>query len=177
MHLMCDTRGDDRQGMNTEVLVIGLGNEFRSDDGLGLCAAREVQRRGPPGVRVMECSGEGTALLEAWKGAECVLLIDAICPGHSAGSLHRIDCRRDSTPHSLFRSSSHTFGVSEAIALATSLGSLPRVLLLYGIEGCNFTPGQGLSDAVVRSIPDLIAWIGADIADLTHTNEPARGTP
>lgn len=161
--------------MTPGVLVIGLGNEFRSDDGLGLCAAREVQRRGIPGVTVVERSGEGTGLLEAWKDAPCVLLIDAVQPGHLPGGVHRIDCHHDPVPHSLFRSSSHTFGVSEAIALARSLDSLPRVLILYGIEGCTFVPGRGLSDAVVRSIPDLLTWIGEDIAELMHTKEPARG--
>lgn len=161
--------------MTPGVLVIGIGNEFRSDDGAGLCTVRALRRRGHPDVTVLERSGEGTALLETWKGAACVLLIDAVQPGHCPGGLHRIDCHHEAVPHSLFRSSSHTFGVSEAIALASSLGSLPRVLLLYGIEGSSFAQGTGLSDAVVRGIPDLLAWIEEDIAELMHTKEPARG--
>jgi hydrogenase maturation protease len=124
----------------------------------------------------MERSGEGAVLLEAWKGAGCVLLIDAVSSGHAPGDLHRIDCHRAQVPHSLFRSSSHTFGVSEAIELGRTLDTLPGVLMLYGIEGSSFEPGRGLSDVVVRSIPGLLAWIEEDIAELTHLKEHPEKT-
>lgn len=163
--------------MTSQILLIGIGNEFRTDDGLGLWTVRELRRRGLPGVGLLERSGEGMALLDAWEGASCVMLIDAVCSGSTPGDVIRIDCHRERVPHSLFRSSSHTFGVSEAIELSRSLGSLPGVVLLYGIEGGSFAPGRGLSDAVLRSIPDLIARIEDDIAHLMHTQEPARGDP
>ena len=161
--------------MNSGILVIGIGNEFRSDDGLGLYAARELKRRGCSGVTVIEHPGEGSSLHEAWQGCGCAMLIDAVSSGGTPGSVHRVDCHRDPVPHSLFRSSSHTFGVSEAIALGRTLGSLPGVLLLYGVEGRTFEPGRGLSEAVVRGIPVLIARIEEDIADLTHRTQPAGG--
>jgi hydrogenase maturation protease len=163
--------------MSSGILVIGIGNEFRSDDGLGLYAARELKRRGFPGVTVIEHPGEGTSLLESWKASDSALLIDAVSSGGTPGDIHRIDCLVERVPHSLFRSSSHTFGVSEAIALGTNLGSLPRVLMLYGLEGNHFGPGSGLSDAVLRGMPGLIACIEDDIAHLTHLMEPAGEHP
>jgi hydrogenase maturation protease len=67
--------------------------------------------------------------------------------------------------------------VSEAIALGKSLGSLPHALVLYGIEGKNFGPGSGLSDAVLRGMPGLIACIEDDIARLTHSMAPTGEHP
>jgi hydrogenase maturation protease len=163
--------------MNAGILVVGIGNEFRSDDGLGLFAARELKRRGFSGVTVLEHAGEGTSLGGLWEGADCALLIDAVSSGGTPGDIHRIDCHISPVPHSLFRSSSHTFGASEAIALGKSLKSLPRVLMLYGIEGNHFGPGSGLSDAVLRGMPGLITCIEEDLAHLTHLAEPAGEHP
>jgi hydrogenase maturation protease len=63
-------------GVERPILVIGVGNEFRTDDGLGILAAREIRRRTYPGVEVLEAGGEGTALLESWKGYDHVLIVD-----------------------------------------------------------------------------------------------------
>jgi len=147
-------------------LVIGVGNEFRTDDGLGILAAREIRRRTYPGVEVIEASGEGTALLESWKGYDHVLIVDAVCSGATRGSVHRIDLITQSIPRGFFNPSSHSFGVGEAVEMARQLGQLPEVLLLYGIEGCQFETGAGLTNDVVRSIPNLLALIEADISQL-----------
>jgi hydrogenase maturation protease len=159
--------------LNGGIRFIGLGNAYRTDDGLGLYAARELARRGLPGVTVMEMPGEGTALLEAWRGTWCVVLCDAISSGGTPGDVHRIDCLASPVPHSLFRSSCHTFGVAEAIALGKSLDEVPGILLLYGIEGCRFDQGEGLTDPVVRSMPQLLARIEDELAHLTPYTEPA----
>ena len=153
-------------GVERPILVIGVGNEFRTDDGLGILAAREIRRRTYPGVEVREASGEGTALLESWKGYDHVLIVDAVCSGATRGSVHRIDLVTKSIPRGFFKSSSHSFGVAEAVEMARQLGQLPEVLFLYGIEGCHFETGTGLTDDVVRSIPELIGLIEADLSQL-----------
>jgi hydrogenase maturation protease len=164
---------EDPVGLNATALVIGIGNEFRSDDGLGVLAAREIRRRALPGVRVIEESGEGTSLLESWQGYPYVVLIDAVSSGASAGEVHRIDCIASPVPRTLFRGSSHAFGVADAVALGRNLGTLPGVLLLYGIEGCRFDTGTGLSDNVIRSMPQLLGLIEADIEHAGHLTVPA----
>lgn len=164
-------------GVETAILVIGVGNEFRTDDGLGILAAREIRRRNYPGVEVTEASGEGTALLEAWKGYDRVMIVDAICSGTTRGAVHRIDLTTKSIPRGFFQPSSHNFGVSEAVEMARQLGQLPGVLLLYGIEGCQFDTGTGLTNEVVRSIPRLLGLVEADIIRLSpRTHQPSEGT-
>ncbi|HUI66239.1 MAG TPA: hydrogenase maturation protease [Bacteroidota bacterium] len=144
-------------------LLIGIGNEFRTDDALGILVAREIRRRNPEGVTILEQSGEGTALMEAWEGAEEVIIVDAILSGKAPGEIFRLDALHQDVPRGLFHYSSHSFGVAEAVAMARELGRLPRHLILYGIEGKEFGEGVGLSDRVVRSIPELIAMIEEDL--------------
>jgi hydrogenase maturation protease len=55
----------------------------------------------------------------------------------------------------VFRSSTHAFGVGEAIELARALGTLPGQVLVYGIEGSDFDAREGLSPAVDAAVERL----------------------
>jgi hydrogenase maturation protease len=148
------------------VLVIGVGNEYRSDDGLGIYAARELRHRLPEDVSVREESGEGTSLIQGWEGFSHVVIVDAVSSGAQSGVLHQYNAIAEKVPKRWFNSSSHQFGVAEAIAMARYLNRLPRTLVLYGIEGETFEPGIGLSESVVKSVPDLLHRIERDIQRL-----------
>src|SRR5690242_9288233 len=128
-------------------IVIGVGNEYRRDDGVGLVVARRI-RAVAPGVRVREESGEGAALIEAWQGAEIAVLCDAVHAGAAPGTIHRLDARQQPIPSGFFRYSTHAFSVAEAVELARALGALPAQMVIYGIEGADYASGVGLSPAV-----------------------------
>jgi hydrogenase maturation protease len=151
------------------VILIGVGNEFRTDDGLGVFIAREIRRRGLRGIEILEHSGEGSSLMLTWGGAAAVLIVDAIASGAEPGYVHRVDASATSIPRHFFHYSSHEFGVVEAIEMARQLRQLPPRLLLYGIEGEKYDQGTGLSDAVVRGVPDLISMIESDLSVISHT--------
>lgn len=133
-------------------LVIGIGNEYRRDDGAGLIAARRIAAMNPPGTQVVEAGGEGATLIETWQDAPVVILIDAVSSGAPAGTLHRIDAHSQPLPRDFFHHSTHAFGVAEAIELARALDRLPPCLIVYGIEGKDFAAGTGLSVEVARTV-------------------------
>jgi len=147
---------------NSLTLFIGVGNEYRSDDGLGPCVARELRRRALPHVTVAEEVGEGVSLMQVWRGAKEVVLVDAMCSNEPAGSLHRFDVSVSPLPKQSFRYSSHSLGLVEGIEMARELQELPPTVIVYGIVGQSFAPGRGLSDAVVKAVPELIAMIQHD---------------
>jgi hydrogenase maturation protease len=156
------TSGRKVETEGASTLIIGVGNEYRSDDGLGVHIARELRRHLPESIRVIEASGEGTALMGSWRGAAHVLIIDAVSSNEPTGAIHRLDALHEQIPKRMFASSSHQFGVAEAVAMARELNELPEALTLYGIEAESFEPGVGLSESVVRSVPDLIHLIEHD---------------
>lgn len=143
-------------------VVIGVGNEFRSDDALGLLVARELRRRVGNAIRVLEMCGEGASLIEAWGPTDCVWLIDAVRSGSPPGTVHRVDATEARVPAWFF--SSHQFGVAQAVELARALGRLPRRLVLYGIEAGEFKEGIGLSDRVLHSVPELVTLVEQELA-------------
>lgn len=135
-----------------QMCVIGIGNTYRRDDGVGLEVARRLKIRLPESVKVIEHPGEGTALMALWEGANCVILIDAMHAGAAPGTVQRIDFKNIDLLQNTFRTSSHAFGLAEALALATELKRLPNCLILFGIEGADFSEGTGFSDAVAQAI-------------------------
>ena len=140
-------------------ILIGVGNPFRRDDEVGWEVLRRLRGKIPPGVRVLEETGDGAELLEAWKGADWVILVDAIRSGAPPGTIHKLAPRTKRLPTWFSHASTHSFGVAEAIELARSMGELPAELVVYGVEGFDFSSGTELSPDVAKVVPvaaDLI---------------------
>jgi len=147
------------------MLVIGIGNPYRGDDAVGLIVARQVRERGHGGVTVLECTGEGTSLMEAWKGAGAVILVDAAHGGAAPGMVYRFDAHEGPIPTQFFHYSTHAFSVAEAVELSRALDQLPRQLVVYGIEGGDFAAGVGLSNEVTDAAQKVAERILQDISD------------
>ena len=158
-----DVSGECQDGIESTPLVIGVGNEMRTDDAVGLYVARQLGLRLANSVRIAEQSGEGTSLMSLWRNAEHVVIVDAVISGSQPGTIHRVNALSTRLQKGFLRSSSHLFGVSEAIELARELNELPKTLVLYGIEAESVEPGIGLSESLVRSLPDLLHRIEHDI--------------
>jgi hydrogenase maturation protease len=149
--------------------VIGMGNLYRRDDAAGLVVAQRLRQEAPGHVWVIEHEGEPTALLEAWKGAHAVVVIDAVFSGAEAGTIHRLDAHAARIPQELFRYSTHAVSVAEAIELARALGQLPPKLVVYGIEGKDFAAGVGLSPEVESRVGELAERVLQELPAATET--------
>jgi hydrogenase maturation protease len=145
------------------VLVIGIGNLYRSDDAAGLVAARRLRSLVPSDIKILEENGEAAALIEAWKDSDIVMLLDAVYSGGKSGSIHRLDAKAQRIPQSLFQYSTHGLGVGDAIELARTLKELPRRLIVYGIEGKSFNAGTQLSLEVEKAIGKLTRLVVQEI--------------
>ncbi|HMA33992.1 MAG TPA: hydrogenase maturation protease [Chloroflexia bacterium] len=143
-----------------------MGTPDRGDDAVGREIARRVRTAAPGGVRVVEASGEGTALMDAWRGVETVILCDAAQSGAPAGTVHRLEAHVQPVPDRLFRYSTHAFGVAQAIELARVLGELPSRVIVYGVEGAGFAAGAGLSPAVAQAVEGVVDAVLGELAAL-----------
>lgn len=150
--------------MKAPGLVLGVGNPDRGDDAVGPEVARRVRAAVPDEVRVVQVSGEGTGLMDAWRGAALVILCDAAQSGAPAGTVHRLEAHTTPIPARLLRYSTHAFGVAQAIELARVLGELPPRVIIYGVEGANYAAGAGLSPAVAPAVEVVVAAVLADLA-------------
>lgn len=145
-------------------LVIGVGNPHRGDDAVGPLVASRLKSRADFRFRVIQQAGDGLSLMDAWEGADTVIIMDAAFSGKRAGTIHRINASVESMPKDLLRCSTHALGVAEAIELARALDQLPRRVIVYGIEGDSYGQGEGLSEAVEEASGKLEALVLGEIA-------------
>lgn len=125
--------------------VIGIGNDWRSDDAAGLEVARRLGGLALP--------GEPIGLVDALDGEADVTIVDAVFSGAAPGTVHEFEAGGEPLPVALFGSSStHALGLAEAIEIVRSLGRLPARVRVVGIEGAQFGYGRGLSPEVEQAV-------------------------
>ena len=152
--------------MTLRPLVIGIGHRLRKDDAVGpMVIDRLLSMHADIAIDVLELSGEGAALIEAWDGRGTVVVVDAMRSGRPPGTIVTLDAVTEPCRAEVFRQSSHQFGLAAAIETARVLGRLPRHLIVVGVEGEQFGFGEGLTPAVASALDAALALVRAAIAD------------
>jgi hydrogenase maturation protease len=151
--------------------IIGLGNEFRHDDAVGLIAARRLRAHG---VAAEEHTGDLATLIDRWSETDFLILIDAASSGTVPGTVHRLDVSAMPLPRDLFKSSTHTLDVADAIELSRALGTLPTRVLVFGVETRDFGPGVGLSPEIEDALALLIEEVLSCIPNSHSRRSPVR---
>jgi hydrogenase maturation protease len=156
-----------------ELLIVGCGNPLRRDDAVGLVVARALRRRLGRQVPVREHRGDGAALLDVWRRARAVIVVDAAAAGVPASGVARFDVTAAPLPAGLRSYSTHAFGVVEAVELARALGELPETLVVYAVYGRRFAYGAGLSAEAKAAARQAIAAIAREVDLLLALREHA----
>ncbi|HEX2303062.1 MAG TPA: hydrogenase maturation protease [Gaiella sp.] len=154
--------------MSGRRVVIGVGNAYRGDDAVGLAVAERVRGVVDEDVEVLECEQEPTRLLDAWSEADLAVVVDACAAGGAPGSVHRFDVSDGPLPARVFRSSTHAFGVGDAVELSRALRQLPKRIVVYGVEGADFAAGAQLSASVESAVDRVVGAIVRDLEPGGH---------
>jgi hydrogenase maturation protease len=145
------------------MVIIGVGNEFRRDDGIGPEVVARLRDQVPATVELLVSDGEPARLIEAWSGAKLAVVVDAVRADPAVpGRLHRLvlDGAGVPAPHQV---SSHGLSLGDAVGLAQALGRLPDRLIVHAVEAADLGTGPGLSPAVAAAAGPLAAAVLADV--------------
>ena len=146
------TTGVSIKSENRSVVLIGVGNPSRRDDGIGPALITALEPQVQAYVTLVTATRDPTLLLEAWAGADLAVVVDAaVRKPSSPGRIHRYPS--GSPTDAPVAGNSHGLGVSDAIRLATVLNRAPRRLVLFAVEAADTSVGHGLSTAVEAAIP------------------------
>lgn len=139
------------------LVILGLGNDLLGDDGIGLLAASQLERRFGPDVAVRTSGLSGLYLIEPLEGFDDAIIIDAVVGDHPGRvrELGTAEIRPVSVP------SAHYAGLPEALALARSSGmAVPRRLRIFAVEmDSTQIIGTAPSEAVMEALPELTSLV------------------
>ena len=133
-----------------KVVVIGVGNTFLSDDGVANHVLREVARRAPPWVDVVDAGLVGPGLLDLLEGSRKAVIVDAVDARAPPGTVWRFH-PHDATAADLHLSL-HEGNVLSYVKLADALGIGPGDVVVVGIQPESLRAGEQLSTAVRRAV-------------------------
>lgn len=152
-------------------VIVGLGNEIASDDGVGIHVARalETEFTGRPEVEVVALPWAGFALLDVLRGRQRAALVDCLVTGiHPPGSVLRLDA--SDFAGSVRLNSFHDISYPTVMALGRRMGwEMPNDVAIWGVEAA--VPeefGETLSPQVAASVDEVIEGVTRFI------NAPAR---
>lgn len=140
-----------------DVLVLGVGNELLTDEGLGVEAARRLAGLELAGVEVLDGATLGLGLLPEIADRQCLLLLDAMV-ADDARPGDVLTLLGDDVPHT--RSlllSVHEIGVADALAAAELAGRAPGQIAAVGMVPESLATGYGLTPLVQAHLPGVLA--------------------
>ena len=153
-----------------EIVVVGLGNRYRGDDGVGVVAAGVLGELALPGVRVATDIVEPMSLLEAWSGAGLAVVIDgAVGTPSVPGRVRR--CTLVDVVAAAEGLSSHSVDIGRTYALGQVLGRVPDAVVVFTIEVADTRHGIGLTPQVAAAVPEVV---GMAVAEIKRNWRPAR---
>lgn len=151
-----------------KVLVLGLGNPFRGDDGLGAAVIAVIKEKEPPAnVVVLDGGTPGLETILIWEGYKRVIIVDAAEMGLDPGQWKRFVAKEVILPldEGSMRGTLHNAGLADALALADALGMLPQELVFYCVQPAFTGWSPDLTPQVTSSIPSLCAAISNEIEE------------
>jgi len=78
---------------NKRIIVLGVGNELLSDEGIGIHVVKEIQQKNifPSEVEVMEGGTDGFGLINIITDTDRLIVIDSIKGGSMPGTIYKFD--------------------------------------------------------------------------------------
>jgi len=151
-----------------KVLVAGVGNTLRVDDGFGVVVARRLQAMTmPPGVNVLETGTSGMTLVqELMEGYDALIVLDIVDRGRPPGTIMLIEpdlpdatLMSHDERHSL-TGNTHLANPSSVMMMAKAVGALPPHVLLVACQPFDAVGlGMELSPVVTAAVEVAIAEV------------------
>lgn len=168
---------------SADTMVVGVGNTILSDDGMGVHAARLLQKdpRVPAGVTILDGGTLGLELIPYLSGASRLLLLDAVDAGEKPGTAFRL--AGDQLWNLPGGTSVHRLGISDLLATLPLVSDTLREVILLGIQpastdwGTELTPAvqTALGQLVEAAVEQLLRWGQQAVAQPAQRDEARAG--
>jgi len=160
-----------------DILVLGIGNVLLTDEGIGVRALKELERKFsfPANVELLDGGTAGIELLRHIRNRDHLIIIDAMKCGQKPGTVVRVE--GDEVPAAFrTRISPHQLGLSDLLAAAMLTDELPKNLVLFGVEPESIDIGLELTETVEANLEKLLDSVADELRAAGCTLVPVEAT-
>ena len=145
------------------VLVMGVGNLLRGDDGFGAAVLNEVGNHPlPEDVELLDAGTSIVDLMQELHGRRKLVVIDAVRGGQKPGTLFRFS-PEDVAAESVPADSLHQVGLLETLRLAELVDCRPEQVVIIGAQPGDTSLKVGLTPDVSAAIPQAVEMVLAEL--------------
>lgn len=150
--------------MSDKILLIALGQVYRSDDGIGPYILHNLQKKYPHHFDYIHHSSDPSDLIDIWQNRRVIIIDAALARQDFPGKIQVINPLSDNVINLNRSPSSHALGALEAIELGKVWNKLPSSLTIITIAGSQFSQGIGLSAPVKEASKKVISLLLDEVA-------------
>ncbi len=151
---------------NRKIVVIGIGNLMRRDDGVGIHAIRALAGAKIPkniDLEIIDGGLEPDLAVLVDHGVDKLIIIDAVLSQRKPGDIQRLPI------HAVEKSgyetrSAHYLNMRQSLKMLELLGNMPKEIAVFGVEPSDMSPGTELSPAIAAKLPEVVNLIVSEIA-------------
>jgi hydrogenase maturation protease len=144
-----------------KVLILGIGNTLKSDDGLGVYIINKMMESEdslPEGVDLLDGGTAGFDLLGLIEGYDKIVIVDALRTSDKPGSIYRF--MPGNAVESRAQFSLHEVGIMEVIKTLRIMDCNPEIefvgIVPENIDDINITISQAVLDSIPRAVEVIL---------------------
>lgn len=137
-------------------LVLGLGNELFSDEGIGIAATRVLSREHLPDVDIIDGGTLGIELLPAVAGRTRLLIFDAVAAEEAEPGEILVLSADEIRAGQQILVSAHQIGISQVLAAAELSGNAVTEIAGIGMVPFSLETGYGITPEAEERLEEMV---------------------
>ncbi len=151
------------QATRSPVLVMGVGNILRQDDGFAEAVLQALEQQAlPEWVELCDAGTSAIDLMDIFHDREKLIVIDAVRGGQAPGTLYRFS-PEDVDAGALPMNSLHQVGLLETLKLGELVDCKPQATVVVGVQPRQTGLGIGLSPEVREAVGRAVRLVLKEI--------------
>lgn len=153
-------------------IIVCIGNPYRGDDNAGLLVCQRLKSLLKTPTQIVELTGDLFLLQDLLREKRWAIIVDSL---HNkgqpmCGKIHRFEGTDSIKSQSEYWISTHEIDLATVINLVGHEGKMPTEIIIYGIEGCEFSIGKRMSKPVLDAVEKTVELIKNDISRILSSD-------
>jgi hydrogenase maturation protease len=146
-------------------VVLGIGNTILTDEAAGVRVVEALEQayKVPANVLLIDGGTSGMEMIEDLSSLDFLIVVDVVKTGAAPGTVVKI-AGKDIPVFFRNKLSPHQIGLSDVLASLELLDTVPREIIVLGVEPISLELGMEMTATVAARIPQLAAMAAGELA-------------